>query len=41
MEEEINRVECDLNYPRHGSLGFDLSIIFRTVMVVFGDEKAY
>ena len=35
------RVEYDLDYLRHWSLGLDLSIIFRTVAVVFGDEKAY
>ena len=35
------RVEYDLDYLRHWSLGLDLSIIFRTAMVVFKDEKAY
>jgi putative colanic acid biosysnthesis UDP-glucose lipid carrier transferase len=41
LEDMRKRVEYDLDYLRHWSLGLDLSIIFRTVMVVFGDEKAY
>jgi putative colanic acid biosysnthesis UDP-glucose lipid carrier transferase len=41
LEDMRKRVEYDLDYLRHWSLGLDLSIIFRTVAVVFGDEKAY
>jgi putative colanic acid biosysnthesis UDP-glucose lipid carrier transferase len=41
LEDMRKRIEFDLDYLRHWSLGLDLSIIFRTVMVVFRDEKAY
>ena len=41
LEDMRKRVEYDLDYLRHWSLGLDLSIIFRTIAVVFGDEKAY
>ncbi len=41
LEEMRKRIEFDLDYLRHWSLGLDLSIIFRTAMVVFRDEKAY
>jgi putative colanic acid biosynthesis UDP-glucose lipid carrier transferase len=35
------RVDCDLDYLRHWSLGLDLYIIFKTVAVVFKDQYAY
>ncbi|WP_226473142.1 undecaprenyl-phosphate glucose phosphotransferase [Dechloromonas denitrificans] len=35
------RVECDLDYLRHWSLGLDLYIILKTVGVVFKDQYAY
>jgi putative colanic acid biosysnthesis UDP-glucose lipid carrier transferase len=41
LEDMRKRIEFDLDYLRHWSLGLDLSIIFRTAMVVFKDEKAY
>jgi lipopolysaccharide/colanic/teichoic acid biosynthesis glycosyltransferase len=41
LEDMRKRVEYDLDYLRQWSLGLDLAIIFKTVMVVFGDEKAY
>lgn len=36
-----SRVEYDLDYLRHWSLGLDLRIIFRTVAVVYHDQRAY
>lgn len=41
LEEMRKRIEFDLDYLRHWSLGLDLSIMFRTALVVFRDEKAY
>jgi putative colanic acid biosynthesis UDP-glucose lipid carrier transferase len=41
LEDMRKRVEYDLDYLRRWSLGLDLSIILKTVFVVFGDEKAY
>jgi putative colanic acid biosysnthesis UDP-glucose lipid carrier transferase len=41
LEDMRKRIEYDLDYLRHWSLGLDLSIIFRTALVVFRDEKAY
>ena len=41
LEDMRKRVEYDLDYLRDWSLGLDLSIIFRTIAIVFGDEKAY
>ena len=41
LEDMRKRVEYDLDYLRHWSLGLDLSIIFRTIAVVFGDDNAY
>jgi putative colanic acid biosysnthesis UDP-glucose lipid carrier transferase len=41
LEDMRKRVEYDLDYLRHWSLGLDLSIILKTVLVVFGDQKAY
>jgi putative colanic acid biosynthesis UDP-glucose lipid carrier transferase len=35
------RIEYDLDYLRHWSLGLDLKIIFMTVGVVFKDQYAY
>jgi putative colanic acid biosysnthesis UDP-glucose lipid carrier transferase len=35
------RVECDLDYLRNWSLGLDLRIILRTVLVLLGDRRAY
>ena len=35
------RVECDLDYLRHWSLGLDIYIILKTVGVVFKDQYAY
>lgn len=35
------RVECDLDYLRHWSLGLDLYIILKTVGIVFKDQYAY
>lgn len=35
------RIEYDLDYLRHWSLGLDLKIIFMTVAVVFKDQYAY
>ncbi|MCA1971850.1 MAG: undecaprenyl-phosphate glucose phosphotransferase [Caenispirillum sp.] len=35
------RIECDLDYLRNWSLGLDLSIILRTILVVLRDRNAY
>ena len=35
------RVDCDLDYLRHWSLGLDIYIILKTVTVVFKDQYAY
>jgi putative colanic acid biosynthesis UDP-glucose lipid carrier transferase len=35
------RVEYDLEYLHHWSLGLDLRIIARTVALVLGDRHAY
>lgn len=35
------RIECDIDYLRNWSLYLDLSIIFRTVWVMFRDPNAY
>jgi len=35
------RIEYDLDYLRSWSLGFDLKIIVRTVLLVFKDRNAY
>ena len=35
------RVDCDLDYLRHWSLGLDIYIILKTVGVVFKDQYAY
>ena len=39
--ELSRRVEYDLQYVENWSLSFDLKILFRTVLVVFGDRNAY
>lgn len=41
LEDMRKRIEFDLDYLRHWSLGLDLSIILRTIPVVFGDKRAY
>jgi putative colanic acid biosynthesis UDP-glucose lipid carrier transferase len=42
LEKMQKRVEYDLEYLRHWSLGLDLRIIFRTVLLVLGgDRHAY
>jgi lipopolysaccharide/colanic/teichoic acid biosynthesis glycosyltransferase len=35
------RIEYDLDYLRHWSPTLDLKILFKTVMTVVGDRKAY
>lgn len=35
------RIEYDLDYLRHWSIGLDSMIILRTIMVIFRDENAY
>jgi putative colanic acid biosynthesis UDP-glucose lipid carrier transferase len=35
------RVNYDLDYLRRWSVGFDLRILFRTVMIIVKDDKAY
>ena len=35
------RVDCDLDYLRHWSLGLDIYIILKTVSIVFKDQHAY
>jgi putative colanic acid biosynthesis UDP-glucose lipid carrier transferase len=35
------RIEYDLDYLRSWSLGFDLKIIVRTILLVFKDRNAY
>jgi putative colanic acid biosysnthesis UDP-glucose lipid carrier transferase len=41
LEDMRMRIEYDLDYLRHWSLGLDLSIIFKTALVVLKGEKAY
>jgi len=41
VEKMARRVEYDLEYLRHWSLGLDLSIIFRTAKMMFFDRGAY
>jgi putative colanic acid biosynthesis UDP-glucose lipid carrier transferase len=41
VEKMQTRIEYDLNYLRHWSLGMDLLIILRTIGVVIKDENAY
>jgi len=35
------RIQYDIDYMRNWSLGFDLMIIFKTVVVVWRDQNAY
>jgi putative colanic acid biosysnthesis UDP-glucose lipid carrier transferase len=41
LEDMRKRVEYDLDYLRHWSIGLDLSIILRTALVVFRQEQAF
>src|ERR1700693_1410831 len=41
LESMRRRVEFDMDYLRHWSLGLDLSIILRTAATVWHDRKAY
>jgi putative colanic acid biosynthesis UDP-glucose lipid carrier transferase len=41
IDKMEKRIEYDLEYLRNWSLGFDLWIIVKTVMVVLNDKKAY
>jgi len=41
VEKMLARVEYDIQYLRDWSVTLDLSIIFKTIFVVFGDNKAY
>jgi putative colanic acid biosynthesis UDP-glucose lipid carrier transferase len=41
LESMRKRVEYDLDYLRHWSVGLDLSIIFRTAATVLNDRRAY
>ncbi len=41
LEKMKRRVEYDLDYLRHWSLGLDLSIVLRTIGIVWRDRNAY
>lgn len=41
LDKMQKRVEFDLDYLRHWSLGLDFKIILRTVLVIFYDKNAY
>jgi putative colanic acid biosynthesis UDP-glucose lipid carrier transferase len=41
VEKMEKRIEYDLAYLRHWSLRLDLVILLKTVIVVFGDNRAY
>jgi len=41
LESMRKRVECDMDYLRHWSLWLDLSILLRTVAIVWKDKRAY
>ncbi|HEX6998142.1 MAG TPA: undecaprenyl-phosphate glucose phosphotransferase [Gammaproteobacteria bacterium] len=41
LEEMRRRVAYDLDYLRHWSLSLDLKILFKTLAVLFRDQKAY
>ena len=41
LDKMTARVEYDIDYLRHWSLTLDLKIIFKTIFLIFGDQKAY
>ena len=41
LDKMQGRIDYDLDYLRHWSLRLDLFIIYKTVRVVLGDQKAY
>jgi putative colanic acid biosynthesis UDP-glucose lipid carrier transferase len=41
LDKMATRIDYDLDYLRNWSLGFDLWIMVKTVLVVLGDKKAY
>jgi putative colanic acid biosynthesis UDP-glucose lipid carrier transferase len=41
VERMSQRVQFDLDYLRHWSLGLDLMILLRTAMIVVRDRNAY
>ena len=41
LEDMRKRIEFDLDYLRRWSPGLDLKILVKTVLLVFGDRKAY
>jgi putative colanic acid biosynthesis UDP-glucose lipid carrier transferase len=41
VEKMQQRIEYDLAYLRNWSLRLDLMIILKTILVLFGDRKAY
>ena len=41
LESMTKRIECDLEYLRCWSLGLDIRIILRTVLLVINDQRAY
>ena len=41
LEDMRARIEYDLDYLRHWSPGLDIKILFKTVVAVLGDRKAY
>ena len=41
LDKMRSRVQYDIDYMRNWSLGFDLMIIFKTVVVVWRDQNAY
>ena len=41
LDKMQGRIDCDLDYLRHWSLALDVKIIFRTILLVLRDRKAY
>lgn len=41
LDAMCQRVQMDIEYVKNWSLGLDLFILIRTVLLVFGDRKAY
>jgi putative colanic acid biosynthesis UDP-glucose lipid carrier transferase len=41
LDKMQGRIDCDLDYLRHWSLALDTKIIFRTIVLVLHDRKAY